>query len=74
MRRSYFAPAWITAVSGSGENSDGGSNGTVDSTMAASPFPLSMTALRHRHDMPPTSAHHQLSGITPLRHREWLTD
>ena len=23
-----------------------------------------MTALQHRHDMPPTSAHHQLSGIT----------
>jgi hypothetical protein len=34
--------------------------------MVAYPFSLRMTALRHRHDMPPTSDHHQLSGITPM--------
>ena len=34
--------------------------------MVAYPFSLRMTALQHRHDMPPASRHHQLSGITPI--------
>ena len=55
----------VTAVGGSGENSDGRSNGTtVDSAIVAFPFSLRITALQHRPDMPPASGHHQLSGKT----------
>jgi hypothetical protein len=45
VRKSAFAPFWITSVKGSGENSDGSSNGTtVDLAMVAYPFSLRLTA------------------------------
>jgi hypothetical protein len=40
--------------------------------MVAYPFSLRMTALRHRHDMPPTSGHHQLSGIIRFKAHDLL--
>jgi hypothetical protein len=42
--------------------------------MVAYPFSLRMTALRQRHDMPPTSGHHQLSGITPTQYLDPQAD
>jgi hypothetical protein len=45
VRKSAFAPFWITSVKGSGENSDGSSNGTtVDLAMVAYPLSLRLTA------------------------------
>ncbi|MGF6862911.1 hypothetical protein ABIE69_003502 [Rhodobacteraceae bacterium MBR-64] len=59
VRSSSLAPFPVTSVSGSGENSDGSSNGTtLDLVMAAYPFLREeLTVREYRHDLGPASVH-----------------